>query len=90
MKVLAGVLLLPTVLVGVAGWAWRDQELRDRVYVGEKVCRECHHLSGHRDQFNSWRLSKHAQGYATLSMPEAAGIAEGARLLRDSQFRRQA
>ena len=52
------------------------QKFMDRVYVGERACRNCHHLAGKRDQFSSWRLSKHAIAYATLSKPEAKKIAE--------------
>lgn len=47
----------------------------DRVYVGEKACRECHHNAGNRNQFNQWYLSKHAKAYATLAIPEAKQIA---------------
>jgi len=71
-----GVLCLPIVLTGIAGWASIDRVVQDRVYVGERVCRQCHHMSGDRDQFNAWRLTKHAKAYAALSMPEAEQIAE--------------
>ncbi len=47
----------------------------ERVYIGEIVCRECHHMAGHRDQFNPWRLSPHANAYAALGMKEAKEIA---------------
>ncbi len=46
------------------------------IYVGEKACRECHHMAGNRNQFNPWRLSEHADSYAALAMPEAKEIAE--------------
>ncbi len=70
-------LLLLTAIVTVAGvWILFGQQVRDRVYVGEKVCRECHHQAGERNQFNLWRFTKHALAYATLSMPEAKEIAE--------------
>jgi YVTN family beta-propeller protein len=52
------------------------QKSPDLFYLGEKVCRECHHLSGNRDQFNAWRLSKHSRSYAALFKPEAKKIAE--------------
>jgi YVTN family beta-propeller protein len=52
------------------------QARRERVYVGEAACRPCHHQPGGRDQFSAWRLAKHAQAYAALSMPEARQIAE--------------
>jgi YVTN family beta-propeller protein len=52
------------------------QTAQEKIYIGEKVCRECHHLNGTRNQFNPWRLSKHANAYTSLSIPEAKQIAE--------------
>ena len=46
----------------------------ERFYVGEAVCRQCHHQEG-RDQFSRWYLSGHARSYAALAMPEAVEIA---------------
>ncbi|MEJ2238706.1 MAG: cytochrome c family protein, partial [Gemmatimonadales bacterium] len=71
-----GALSVPIILVGFAGWSSIDQGTPERVYVGEKVCRQCHHMAGDRDQFNAWRLTKHARAYAALSMPEAKPIAD--------------
>lgn len=48
---------------------------QNHVYTGEAACRECHHNQGARNQFNPWRLSKHAQAYAALAKPEAIEIA---------------
>ncbi len=49
---------------------------RHPVYVGVKVCSECHSgpESGHL--FSRWRASKHAGAYASLWSPEARKIAE--------------
>jgi YVTN family beta-propeller protein len=69
-------ILLLVLFLGFGGLAFTWQQSRERVYVGESVCRECHHLAGARDQFNPWRLSKHAKAYAALSMPEAREIAD--------------
>ena len=52
------------------------QKMPELIYLGEKVCRECHHLNGNRDQFNAWRLSKHSKSYAALFKPEAKKIAD--------------
>jgi len=49
---------------------------QDRIYVGEKVCRKCHHLQGNRNQYNPWRMSKHSRAYTSLFKPEAKQIAE--------------
>lgn len=46
----------------------------DRIYMGEQACRECHH-SPERNQFNTWRLTKHAEAYASLAKPESKEIA---------------
>jgi YVTN family beta-propeller protein len=53
-----------------------DLYSQDRIYVGEKICRSCHHLQGNRDQFNPWRMSRHARAYTSLFKPEAIQIAE--------------
>jgi YVTN family beta-propeller protein len=69
--------LLPPIILALAvGAVARAQAPRERVYVGERACRACHHQMGSRDQFSAWRLTKHAQGYAALSMPESRQIAE--------------
>ncbi len=52
------------------------QQPADRIYVGEQVCRQCHHQQGNRDQFNIWRQSKHAQAHSVLFKPESKEIAE--------------
>ncbi len=76
MKRYAAFLLLAAIFTAAGGWMLFGQQFKDRVYVGERACRKCHHLAGERDQFNPWRLSKHAIAYATLSKPEAKEIAE--------------
>jgi YVTN family beta-propeller protein len=53
-----------------------SKKSQDRIYVGEKVCRKCHHLQGNRNQYNPWRASKHAKAYVSLFKPEAKEIAE--------------
>jgi YVTN family beta-propeller protein len=71
----AGFLAVSAFVVSFVGVAFTWQQSRESVYVGESVCRQCHHLVGDRNQFNPWRLSKHAKAYAALSMPEAEQIA---------------
>jgi YVTN family beta-propeller protein len=46
------------------------------VYVGVKVCAECHHGMSMGHQFSKWLASKHARAYAVLAEPEAKKIAE--------------
>jgi YVTN family beta-propeller protein len=58
------------------GTAASAQAQTERVYIGEKACRTCHHQQGDRDQFSAWRLTKHAEAYAALSMAEALEIAD--------------
>ena len=66
-------LALPFLYMFLMGNSQKPQE---HIYVGEKVCRQCHHLQGNRNQYNPWRMSKHAKAYAALFKPEAKEIAE--------------
>jgi YVTN family beta-propeller protein len=63
-------------IVVVFNIALYAQSPNDLIYVGERVCRDCHHQQGNRNQYNPWRLSKHAQAYSGLLKPEAKEIAE--------------
>jgi YVTN family beta-propeller protein len=45
------------------------------IYVGSRVCAECHAGKGSGHQFNTWRLSKHARAYAALALPSAKEMA---------------
>ena len=76
MKRSAVLLLIPGIVVLILSIRSFGAKNTERVYVGEKVCRQCHHQSGGRNQFNPWRLSAHAKGWAALAMPEAGKIAE--------------
>jgi len=69
-------ILFSGIVIGFLNLRTFAQRNTERVYVGEKVCRECHHQSGERDQFNPWRLSAHSKGWAALAMPESQLIAE--------------
>src|SRR4030042_4587001 len=46
------------------------------VYVGVKVCANCHEGEGMGHQFSKWLASGHARAYAVLAEPEAKKIAE--------------
>ncbi|MBI1389941.1 MAG: beta-propeller fold lactonase family protein [bacterium] len=67
----AGCFVIGAVLLAAAVGAFAV----DRIYMGEAACRECHNDVTYRNQFNRWRLSKHAAAYAALGKPEAAEIA---------------
>jgi len=67
------VLVIPFIYIFLIG---NSQKSQDRVYVGEKVCRSCHHLQGNRNQYNPWRMSKHANAYSSLFNSESIEIAE--------------
>jgi len=45
------------------------------VYVGARVCAECHRGEEMGHQFSRWLHSKHARAYASLAKPEAKRIA---------------
>ena len=44
------------------------------VYVGVKACGACHDGASMGNQYSTWLLSKHAQGYSSLMKPEAREI----------------
>ena len=48
---------------------------RQPVFVGSKVCAECHYGEGMGHQQCKWLLSDHASAYASLATPEARRIA---------------
>ena len=73
---MTGRFLLPVFIALSFGGGANGQTLTERVYVGETACRPCHHQPGGPDQFSPWRLTKHAEAFAALSMPESREIAE--------------
>ena len=48
---------------------------RQPVYVGARVCGQCHEGKAMGDQFSIWMRSRHAKAYTSLSKPEAREIA---------------
>lgn len=44
------------------------------VYVGVKACGVCHDGAAMGNQYSKWLLSKHAQGYSALMLPESREI----------------
>ena len=48
---------------------------KEPVYVGVRVCSECHSGPAAGHQFSLWRLTPHAKAFATLSMEESKEIA---------------
>jgi len=48
---------------------------RRPVYVGARVCAECHEGEGMGHQFSRWLLTPHSRAYAALATPEAWEIA---------------
>jgi YVTN family beta-propeller protein len=69
--------VLPLIGIGLAvAVAANAQGRRERLYVGEQACRGCHHRPGGADQSDAWRLTKHGQAFAALSMPQAREIVE--------------
>jgi YVTN family beta-propeller protein len=65
------------VLAGTAPWVWvcAADENREPVYVGVRVCAQCHHDKAGGDQYSRWLMSRHSQAYAVLAKPEAREIA---------------
>jgi YVTN family beta-propeller protein len=56
-------------------WATEGQP-KHPVYVGAKVCANCHRGKGMGHQFSRWLTSKHSTAYAVLAKPEAKKIAK--------------
>ncbi len=50
--------------------------VRHPVFVGAKVCAECHDGNAMGDQFRNWMHSRHATAYTSLAKPEARQIAK--------------
>ncbi|MHB8899937.1 MAG: multiheme c-type cytochrome [Thermoguttaceae bacterium] len=70
-------------LLGAAVWlaavpprpAGAADAYRQPVYVGVKVCAECHEGDAMGNQLTAWLHSRHAKAYTSLSRPEARQIA---------------
>ena len=76
MKKYSTILLLSGLILCLFVLTYSRPQNDERIYVGEAACRECHHNTGKRNQFNLWRLSKHSKAYYSLAMPESKTIAE--------------
>ncbi len=60
----------------VAAPAWVSAQRVKPVYVGARVCGQCHSGSGMGNQYSVWLHSRHAQAYAALAEPESREIAK--------------
>ena len=59
-----------------AGWLRPvGAQPKEPVYVGVRVCSECHAGPEAGHQFSIWRRSAHAKAFATLALPESEEIA---------------
>ena len=72
---LAGCLLLP----------WLRGATQKPVYVGARVCGECHTGKAIGNQFSLWLNSKHSRAWAALARPEAKQIATISGLRQEPQ-----
>ena len=67
--VVAGI-LAGCVLVGPV-----SAQPRQPIYVGARVCGQCHDGKSMGDQFSIWMRTRHAKAYTSLATPEAKEIA---------------
>ena len=67
--------LLPAFLILACGILAISGEERRPVYVGARVCADCHAGPGMGNQFGHWLLSGHSEAYASLATPEAREMA---------------
>jgi len=72
---ISGGLVLVVALLLPLGTPTAVGQGKEPVYVGVRVCSECHKGAEAGHQFSLWRLSKHAKAHATLSHPESEEIA---------------
>ncbi len=70
-----GIVVVIAVALALTFPAWAPQRPKPSFYVGARECAACHGGGKGSDQYSIWRLSKHAQAYATLSLPQAYEIA---------------
>ncbi len=66
---------LLAVLAATLVWLRAAEEKREPVYVGARVCAQCHHDKAGGDQYSLWLMSRHSQAFAMLAKPEAREIA---------------
>jgi len=57
-------------------WSRAGEEKRQPVYVGARVCAQCHHDKAGGDQYSRWLMSLHSETFAVLAKPEAKEIAK--------------
>lgn len=67
------------------GWAAPPGAARQPVYVGAKVCADCHDGKAMGDQFSLWMHTKHATAFTSLSKPEAKQIARWSGITTEPQ-----
>ena len=65
--------------------AWMSGQRVKPVYVGARVCGQCHSGAGMGNQYSVWLHSKHAQAYAALAKPEAKEIAKLSGIRQEAQ-----
>jgi len=69
--------VLLTVVIGtsLAAGPAEAQARKQPIFVGARVCAECHEGREAGDQYSHWRESRHAQAWEALSLPEAVEMA---------------
>jgi len=66
---------LPASVIVAGSFLGIPGEEKHPVYVGARVCAECHAGQGMGNQFSHWLLSEHSEAYASLATPEAREMA---------------
>jgi YVTN family beta-propeller protein len=73
------------ICLAAIAWAGVYEEEKHPVYVGSRVCAQCHDGKAAGNQFTHWVLSKHAHAFAVLAKPEAREIAKLSGLTQEPQ-----
>ncbi len=74
-RVCGAALVIVAAATSASAYAPGGQE-KHPIYVGVSVCTQCHAGPDSKHLFSQWRVSKHAQAYASLWSPEAKEIAK--------------
>lgn len=59
--------------------------MRQPVYVGARMCAECHDGRSMGDQFSTWMHTEHSRAYTSLATPEARQIAKWSGITTEPQ-----
>ena len=66
---------VPAALLSLT-WVGVQAAPKKPVYIGARVCAECHSVESIGNQYSQWLQSRHSKAYSQLAKPEALEIAK--------------